>query len=88
MAAESGLGIMLVPIPYVHARKLVAVRHASALAASTESWPSDDLWLVSHRALREVPRVAAVWTFLVEELRNATREPAVTRPSRPAPRRR
>ena len=29
--------------------------------------PSTEPWLVGHRALRAVPRVAAVWAFLVEE---------------------
>jgi hypothetical protein len=27
----------------------------------------NELWLAVHRALRGVPRVAAVWDFLVEE---------------------
>jgi hypothetical protein len=47
----------------------VPVRFARALASTAAEWPTDDLWLVGHRALREVPRVAAVWGFLLEELR-------------------
>jgi DNA-binding transcriptional LysR family regulator len=69
VAAESGLGAALAPLPYVRVRKLQALRYADALAATTETWPVDDLWLVGHRALRDVPRVAAVWSFLAEELR-------------------
>jgi len=68
-AAASGLGALLVPVPYAIKVGLAPVRYAPALASSVESWPSDDLWLVGHRALRDVPRVAAVWTFLAEEFR-------------------
>jgi hypothetical protein len=45
------------------------VDYAPALAASADEWPSDDLWLAGHRATRDLPRVAAVWKFLAEELR-------------------
>jgi hypothetical protein len=58
-----------VPVPYAAKLGLEPVRYAPALADSVESWPSDDLWLVGHRALRDVLRVAAVWTFLTEEFR-------------------
>lgn len=68
-AAASGLGVMLAPAPYLPRAKLVPVRYAAALRESAEAWHVDELWLVGHRALRDVPRVAAVWTFLVEELR-------------------
>lgn len=68
-AAASGLGVLLVPVPYATRLGLEPVRYAPALASSVESWPSDDLWLVGHRMLRDVPRVAAVWTFLTEEFR-------------------
>lgn len=68
-AAAAGLGVILVPVPYATRLGLEPVRHAPALASSVESWPSDDLWLVGHRALRDVPRVAAVWAFLAEEFR-------------------
>jgi len=69
-AADSGLGILLVPTPYARLRALRPVRYADALAPDAEAWPSDSLWLVSHRALRDVPRVSAVWNFLAEEVRN------------------
>ena len=63
-AAEAGLGAALVPVPYVKKRKLVELQFVPALALSAAAWPEDDLWLVGHRALREVPRVDAVWNFL------------------------
>lgn len=69
IAAESGLGLVLVPEPYLRGKALAPVRHAPALAASVAEWPTDSLWLAGHRAMREVPRVAAVWKFFAEELR-------------------
>lgn len=68
-AAKSGLGVMLCPVPYITATGLVAVAVTPPLASAAASWPADDLWLVGHRALRQVPRIAAVWDFLVAELR-------------------
>jgi hypothetical protein len=48
--------------------KLTRVKlHASLLARVP--LPAEELWLVGHRALREVPRVAATWDFLVERFR-------------------
>ncbi len=69
VAAAGGLGVALVPPMYARVHALVPVRFAEALAPAASEWPSDDLWLVGHRALREVPRVAAVWEFLIERLR-------------------
>ncbi|WP_394824650.1 LysR family transcriptional regulator [Pendulispora albinea] len=68
-AADAGLGILLVPAPYGPLRKLRPVRFAEALEPDTQAWPIDTLWLVGHRALRDVPRVAVVWSFLAEEFR-------------------
>jgi len=69
VAAESGLGVLLVPVPYLPTHGLRPVPYAEALEPSAAAWPVDDLWLVGHRALRDVPRVAAVWTFLAEQMR-------------------
>jgi len=66
-AAGSGLGVALLPPAYARGAALVPVRHGGALAASAAELPASETWLVGHRALRAVPRVAAVWTFLVEE---------------------
>ncbi len=56
-------------LPPVYARivAVAPVRHAAALASSVSELPVNETWLVGHRALRAVPRVAAVWAFLVEE---------------------
>jgi DNA-binding transcriptional LysR family regulator len=69
-AAEAGLGLLLVPEPYLKTNALTPVRYASSLAASVARLPEDDLWLVGHRVTRDTPRVAAVWSFLAEELRS------------------
>jgi DNA-binding transcriptional LysR family regulator len=85
-AVKSGLGVALLDeyTPRVH-EGLAPVRYARALAASAAEWPVDDLWLVGHAALRDTPRVAAVWDFLVEVVEEvvagATPPP---RPSSPA----
>jgi len=72
-AAESGLGLLLVPEPYLKTNALVPVRYAPALAPSIARLPQDDLWLVGHRVTRNTPRIAAVWTFLAEEFRSLGR---------------
>jgi DNA-binding transcriptional LysR family regulator len=71
-AAASGLGLVLVPVPYLPRVGLVPVRYAGGLRASADAWHVDALWLVGHRALRDVPRVSAVWTFFAEELTEPT----------------
>lgn len=66
-AVAAGLGAALLPPSFARESALVPVRAAAALADSLEETPTTEAWLVGHRALRAVPRVAAVWTFLVEE---------------------
>lgn len=68
-AAEAGLGLVLAPQIYAQVYALAPVRLGEALTAAAAELPVDDLWLVGHRALREVPRVAAVWSFLIERFR-------------------
>lgn len=72
-AARTGLGAVLAPIPYAEATGLMAVELSPTLAPSAAQWPSDDLWLVGHRALREVPRIAAVWDFIIGEFEPQSR---------------
>jgi DNA-binding transcriptional LysR family regulator len=85
-AARAGLGILLVPEPYLQPAALVPVRYTAELAASAEDWPIDTLWLVGHRALRDVPRVAAAWDYLAREIRRAAllTHPAAKPPAEPA----
>jgi DNA-binding transcriptional LysR family regulator len=67
-AAAAGLGVVLVPEPSAAYHGLERVRLAPALKEAAEDWPVSDLFLVAHRALREVPRVRVVWDLLVERL--------------------
>lgn len=69
-AAGAGLSVGLFPRPFVRAKGLREVRVSASLAAATLASPTTDVWLASHRVLRDVPRVAVVWTFLADELRS------------------
>ena len=70
-AVEAGLGAALLPASYSRVREVAPVRHAKALERSVLDLPINETWLVGHKALRDVPRVAAVWEFLVDEFRLA-----------------
>lgn len=72
-AARAGVGVVLLARPYRERFGLVEVNLAPSLADSLPARPRGALWLVGHRALREVPRIAAVWTFLEEEAAQALR---------------
>jgi DNA-binding transcriptional LysR family regulator len=86
-AAESGLGVVLLADAYAAVRRVVPVATTRALRARTELL-EDSLWLVGHRALREVPRVAAVWDFVVAEVEAAAKAAGAKTNAAPAPRRR
>lgn len=63
-AVREGLGAALMPAPYAIAYGFEPLRLSRALQRDVKSAPADDLWLVTHEALRRVPRVAAVWEAL------------------------
>jgi DNA-binding transcriptional LysR family regulator len=74
-AAASGLGVALLPEDIAARMALVRVKLPRAFAAGLDELPVDDVWLVGHRALRHVPRVAVVWDFIraqTERLRKRT----------------
>jgi DNA-binding transcriptional LysR family regulator len=64
-----GVGVALVPEPSVAHFALAPVKLSPALRAAAAEWPRDDLFLVTHRALRDVPRVRAVWDHLIARFR-------------------
>jgi len=66
-AVEAGLGVALLPPAYAKVAEVAPLRPSRALAASVNELPVNETWLVGHRALRAVPRVAAVWVFLKDE---------------------
>jgi DNA-binding transcriptional LysR family regulator len=67
-AARAGLGVVLVEEPFA-SKELVPVAPSKRVAAAWAALPASELWLVGHRALRLVPRVAAVWEFMLEIFR-------------------
>jgi hypothetical protein len=72
--------VALLPVQYARSAALAPVRYAKRLAPSAALWPRDELWLVTHRALRQVPRVRAVWEALAAGIqagaKSKSREPA------------
>jgi DNA-binding transcriptional LysR family regulator len=70
-AAASGLGVVLASAPFARVLDLVPITVGRGLAAGWADLPVEELWLVGHRALRTVPRVAALWDFLVEAFATA-----------------
>ncbi len=63
-AVVSGLGATLAPTPYARLPGLAELSLTPRLRDRVRPFPEGSLWLVGHRALREIPRVAATWTFL------------------------
>jgi DNA-binding transcriptional LysR family regulator len=64
----AGIGVALVPEPSIAHFGLAPIQIAPTLRESAVHWPVDELFLVTHRALREVPRVRAVWDLLVTRM--------------------
>ncbi|HEX4478782.1 MAG TPA: LysR family transcriptional regulator [Polyangiaceae bacterium] len=67
-AAEAGTGAILLPRIFMRGHRLVEVRLSPELYPKIPRFPHETLWLVGHRALRDVPRIAAVWQFIVDEI--------------------
>jgi DNA-binding transcriptional LysR family regulator len=84
-AAESGLGLVLLSKMFCRVRPLFEASLAPALAREAVTLPALELWLVGHRALREVPRVAVVWDRIVTEFARVQGKGHKTRTPRPDP---
>lgn len=78
-ALGAGLGLAFVPEPYLPLYGLVRAELAPPLAAAANELPVDSVWLVGHRALRAVPRVAVVWDHLKETMAKFRAERATTK---------
>lgn len=63
----AGLGAALMPAPNTVHYGFAPVKIGAKLRRSMTPWPTEELFIVTHRALRKVPRVNAVWGFLVEQ---------------------
>jgi len=67
-AARSGLGAILLPESYAVADGLAKIELGPQLKSVFSRFPKSGLWMAAHRALRHVPRVAAVWDFILQEV--------------------
>jgi DNA-binding transcriptional LysR family regulator len=67
-AASRGLGVMLLPQQSAAHHGLAPVKIGAALKPAAREWPVSELFLVTHRALRTIPRVRGLWDLLVERL--------------------
>jgi DNA-binding transcriptional LysR family regulator len=65
---RAGVGVALLPEPSVAHYGLVPVEVGEPLLEAAAQWPKDELFLVTHRALHNVPRVRVVWDLLVERV--------------------
>ncbi len=61
---RAGVGAALLPEPSVEYYELVSLELDAELEASVRQLGQDNLFMITHRALRSVPRVRAVWEFL------------------------
>lgn len=67
-AASASVGVTLVPEPSARHYGLVPLKLAPSLRPAAADWPKDELFLVTLRALRDVPRVRALWELLLERV--------------------
>ena len=76
-AVEAGLGATLIPESLALTRPhLVPLAFARRVAVVLPPYPEGQLWLAAHRAMRAIPRVAAVWEFIVEHTVGAPPRPS------------
>jgi DNA-binding transcriptional LysR family regulator len=75
-AVQAGLGVALLPPPYARVSAVVPLRSSTTLSRSVDELPTNETWLVGHRALRLVPRVAVVWSLLVRDFARFEAAPA------------
>lgn len=69
-AARRGVGLVVLPQPFEAFEGLEVRRLSPALRRSLPALPPMSLYLVTHRALRHVPRVAATWDALRVAFKN------------------
>lgn len=70
-AAQAGVGAALLPEAYASVFDLVPLPLSRALSPVVPPWPQDEAHIVCARSMRRVPRVAALWDFIVEHAAEA-----------------
>lgn len=73
-SAKSGMGAMLMNETLGKQAGLERVQIEPSLEEDINILSERTIWLVGHRALRDVPRIAAVWESLVESCQNEALE--------------
>jgi DNA-binding transcriptional LysR family regulator len=68
-AVQAHLGAALLPAQSIAHYKLAPLELAPKLRKTAAAWPEEDVYFVTHPALRRVPRVAAVWEFFDDRAR-------------------
>ena len=71
-AVSAGAGVALIPEPSAAHYGLLPLKVAAGLRTDAVDWPTDELFLVTLRALREVPRVRALWDLLLHRVGGRT----------------
>lgn len=69
-ATRTGVGVVLVPQSSLAHYALVPIKLSTSLLASAAEWPEDDLFLVTHEVLRNVPRIRVVWEMIRAHVRD------------------
>jgi DNA-binding transcriptional LysR family regulator len=67
-SAEAGAGLVVAPPIYGSFYELVEVDMSRSVRAAVDEMPAGELYIVGHAAMRDVPRVAAVWSFVVDAI--------------------
>jgi hypothetical protein len=60
---------------YLHVRPFAVVKLSRALTSELTQGPQGELWMVAHRELRAVPRIAACWDFFAARLAGVPARP-------------
>ncbi|MCG5052878.1 MAG: LysR family transcriptional regulator [Myxococcales bacterium] len=68
-AVRQGLGAAILPEPYGRLTGVVSLPCGERLRNSLDELPDVELWIAGHSRYRHVPRIAAVWEWLVDLIR-------------------
>jgi DNA-binding transcriptional LysR family regulator len=82
-AAEAGAGLVFATPQIAGVSQLVEPKVSAPVKAALAELPESELWLVGHAATREVPRIAAVWSFFEDLFAGITTAEGVRARMRP-----
>lgn len=73
-AIEDGVGLGLLPLPHTFGASLVAPKLTKSFRSQLPPLPGGELWLVGHRALKDVPRIRTTMDALQNHIESLTPE--------------